>query len=286
LASLSCASMAGTGPTCSLTPLCPVLCPAWFEMVELGPALCPVLCLVRPGHPGACAGHSGPRFRAPRLAGTGPIFVDPPRTLSCCPPRLRHGGVCPVPGPRPGGHGGAWACPVPGPVRNTEPIMPILVTIILFFGACSTQVVDRQELVDQFNGNTNIFAFLLSTRAGGQGLNLAGAFLTAYEAPIPSRSVPAALKWWIARSWWTSSTATRNIFAFLLSTPWGARASTSRALTLSFCTMSTSTRRWTARAEDRAAAASGRPNPSPSCGTCPPRCFLYYEYATFVFVRG
>ncbi|KAF1002295.1 protein CHROMATIN REMODELING 19 [Apium graveolens] len=39
----------------------------------------------------------------------------------------------------------------------------------------STQVTDRQTIVDTFNNNTSIFACLLSTRAGGQGLNLTGA---------------------------------------------------------------------------------------------------------------
>ncbi|GLT96791.1 hypothetical protein SLE2022_143900 [Rubroshorea leprosula] len=39
----------------------------------------------------------------------------------------------------------------------------------------STQVTDRQTIVDAFNGDTSIFACLLSTRAGGQGLNLTGA---------------------------------------------------------------------------------------------------------------
>ncbi|CAH9117522.1 unnamed protein product [Cuscuta europaea] len=39
----------------------------------------------------------------------------------------------------------------------------------------STAVVERQSLVDTFNKDTSISAFLLSTRAGGQGLNLTGA---------------------------------------------------------------------------------------------------------------
>ncbi|KAL3692845.1 hypothetical protein R1sor_006496 [Riccia sorocarpa] len=39
----------------------------------------------------------------------------------------------------------------------------------------STQVSRRQEIVDSFNNDPKIFAFLLSTRAGGQGLNLTGA---------------------------------------------------------------------------------------------------------------
>eukprot|EP00850_Spirogloea_muscicola_P005099 SM000023S07555 [mRNA] locus=s23:139237:144215:+ [translate_table: standard] len=39
----------------------------------------------------------------------------------------------------------------------------------------STPVVERQLMVDDFNNSTEVFAFLLSTRAGGQGLNLTGA---------------------------------------------------------------------------------------------------------------
>ncbi|KAL0446670.1 UNVERIFIED_CONTAM: protein CHROMATIN REMODELING 19 [Sesamum latifolium] len=39
----------------------------------------------------------------------------------------------------------------------------------------STQVTERQTIVDSFNKDTSIFACLLSTRAGGQGLNLTGA---------------------------------------------------------------------------------------------------------------
>lgn len=39
----------------------------------------------------------------------------------------------------------------------------------------STQVTERQAIVDAFNNDTSIFACLLSTRAGGQGLNLTGA---------------------------------------------------------------------------------------------------------------
>ncbi|KAL4278766.1 hypothetical protein GQ457_03G010830 [Hibiscus cannabinus] len=39
----------------------------------------------------------------------------------------------------------------------------------------STQVTERQNIVDDFNNDTSIFACLLSTRAGGQGLNLTGA---------------------------------------------------------------------------------------------------------------
>lgn len=39
----------------------------------------------------------------------------------------------------------------------------------------STQVTERQTIVDTFNNDPTIFACLLSTRAGGQGLNLIGA---------------------------------------------------------------------------------------------------------------
>ncbi|KAK1297027.1 putative chromatin-remodeling complex ATPase chain [Acorus calamus] len=39
----------------------------------------------------------------------------------------------------------------------------------------STQVTERQRIVDAFNNDPSIFACLLSTRAGGQGLNLIGA---------------------------------------------------------------------------------------------------------------
>ncbi|CAN6464121.1 unnamed protein product [Victoria cruziana] len=39
----------------------------------------------------------------------------------------------------------------------------------------STQVAERQTIVDRFNNDISIFACLLSTRAGGQGLNLTGA---------------------------------------------------------------------------------------------------------------
>ncbi|KAL5721619.1 DNA helicase [Ranunculus cassubicifolius] len=39
----------------------------------------------------------------------------------------------------------------------------------------STQVTERQNIVDSFNNDPSFFACLLSTRAGGQGLNLTGA---------------------------------------------------------------------------------------------------------------
>jgi SWI/SNF-related matrix-associated actin-dependent regulator 1 of chromatin subfamily A len=39
----------------------------------------------------------------------------------------------------------------------------------------STPVAERQNIVDHYSNDYGIFACLLSTRAGGQGLNLTGA---------------------------------------------------------------------------------------------------------------
>lgn len=39
----------------------------------------------------------------------------------------------------------------------------------------TTKVDQRQLLMERFNGNTKIFAFILSTRSGGVGVNLTGA---------------------------------------------------------------------------------------------------------------
>jgi hypothetical protein len=38
-----------------------------------------------------------------------------------------------------------------------------------------TKMVDRQERIKAFNTDTNIFIFLISTRAGGLGINLTSA---------------------------------------------------------------------------------------------------------------
>lgn len=48
-----------------------------------------------------------------------------------------------------------------------------ILRVPIFF--ISTQVTERQTIVDVFNNDISIFACLLSTRAGGQGLNLTGA---------------------------------------------------------------------------------------------------------------
>ena len=39
----------------------------------------------------------------------------------------------------------------------------------------STPVQDRLDLIDKFNKNDDIFVFILSTKAGGLGINLAAA---------------------------------------------------------------------------------------------------------------
>ncbi|XP_057688459.1 SWI/SNF-related matrix-associated actin-dependent regulator of chromatin subfamily A containing DEAD/H box 1A isoform X2 [Corythoichthys intestinalis] len=39
----------------------------------------------------------------------------------------------------------------------------------------STPIADRMALIDEFNNNSNVFVFLLSTRAGGLGINLTSA---------------------------------------------------------------------------------------------------------------
>uniref|UniRef100_A0A8C4NMZ4 DNA helicase n=1 Tax=Eptatretus burgeri TaxID=7764 RepID=A0A8C4NMZ4_EPTBU len=50
----------------------------------------------------------------------------------------------------------------------------------------STPVAERQELLDQFMEDTDIFAFLLSTRAGGLGLNLTAASTVIIHDPDPN----------------------------------------------------------------------------------------------------
>lgn len=42
-----------------------------------------------------------------------------------------------------------------------------------FDGSSGTEI--RQEFIEEFNRDENIFAFLLSTKAGGIGINLTGA---------------------------------------------------------------------------------------------------------------
>lgn len=38
-----------------------------------------------------------------------------------------------------------------------------------------TPVTERQEMIDEFNEDKSVFIFLLSTRAGGLGINLTAA---------------------------------------------------------------------------------------------------------------
>ena len=55
----------------------------------------------------------------------------------------------------------------------------------------STPAAERQTLVDAFNApDSPVFAFLLSTRAGGQGINLTGADTARMPstAPRPART--------------------------------------------------------------------------------------------------
>ena len=40
---------------------------------------------------------------------------------------------------------------------------------------CRVAFVSSQDLIDQFNTDTSIFVFLLSTKAGGLGINLTAA---------------------------------------------------------------------------------------------------------------
>jgi hypothetical protein len=70
----------------------------------------------------------------------------------------------------------------------------------------SVQVPDRQSLVDRFNdADQGVFAFLLSTRAGGQGLNLTGAdtvilhdvdFNPQVRAEKTTHGQEGSLQWW------------------------------------------------------------------------------------------
>jgi SNF2 family DNA or RNA helicase len=52
----------------------------------------------------------------------------------------------------------------------------LILLLLLFSMLAMLQVADRLSIVDSFNDpDGGVFAFLLSTRAGGQGLNLTGA---------------------------------------------------------------------------------------------------------------
>ena len=60
-------------------------------------------------------------------------------------------------------------------------LMDILQDYLLWkgYGLCrldgSTELTERQHMIDTFNTQPEVFCFLLSTRAGGQGINLASA---------------------------------------------------------------------------------------------------------------
>ncbi|KAK9467337.1 SNF2 family N-terminal domain-containing protein [Lipomyces arxii] len=62
----------------------------------------------------------------------------------------------------------------------------------------STQIGNRQELVDEFNNNKNIDVFLLTTRVGGLGINLTGADRVIIFDPDwnPSTDVQARERAW------------------------------------------------------------------------------------------
>lgn len=60
-------------------------------------------------------------------------------------------------------------------VHHFKYCSPSAAFLTLYYLTPSTQVAERQTIVDTFNNDTSIFACLLSTRAGGQGLNLTGA---------------------------------------------------------------------------------------------------------------
>jgi hypothetical protein len=51
-----------------------------------------------------------------------------------------------------------------------------------------TPVLERQALIDSFNSNPNIFVFLLSTKAGGHGINLTAGWISnillSWKTPI------------------------------------------------------------------------------------------------------
>jgi SWI/SNF-related matrix-associated actin-dependent regulator 1 of chromatin subfamily A len=57
-------------------------------------------------------------------------------------------------------------------LKSSEGGSYTLVNTKLFFANC---VCCRQELIDAYNADKSIFVFLLSTRAGGLGINLTAA---------------------------------------------------------------------------------------------------------------
>ena len=69
-------------------------------------------------------------------------------------------------------------CPRTSPVFQ---VLDVLEAFLSFHGFIylrldgSTRVEQRQLLMERFNNNTKYFAFILSTRSGGVGINLTGA---------------------------------------------------------------------------------------------------------------
>jgi SNF2 family DNA or RNA helicase len=62
----------------------------------------------------------------------------------------------------------------------------------------TTKIADRVESISQFNKDPNIFAFLLSTRAGGLGINLTSAdTVIIYDSDWVSNIIDFLKKWQI-----------------------------------------------------------------------------------------
>ena len=60
------------------------------------------------------------------------------------------------------------------PLSSVPPI-DVFVPVVLPVVPVSTNVEQRQRMMDRFNRDDKIFAFILSTRSGGLGINLIGA---------------------------------------------------------------------------------------------------------------